>query len=62
MIVPNALAIFSIIYGGIPYGSLLVEEREAIVVVMAKMALGRPILKNLDHRDVDYLLISLCFS
>lgn len=47
MIVPNALTIFSIIYGGIPYGSLLVEEREAIVVVMAKMALGRPILKTL---------------
>ena len=53
MIVPNALAIFSIIYGGIPYGSLLGEEREAIVVVMAKIALGRPILKNPDHRDVD---------
>lgn len=62
MIVRNALAIFSIIYGGIPYGSLLVEEREEIVVVMAKMALGRLILKNPDHRDVDYLLISLCFS
>lgn len=48
--------------GGYPTGASYSEEREAIVVVMAKMALGRPILKNPDHRDVDYLLISLCFS